>query len=54
MRFTVIKMKKKKLVYTHKVYSTKMDLTFFDKFRVKGVNTKKLAKLENCFQSDLS
>ena len=54
VRLTVIKMKKTTLVYTHKVnISTKMDLTFFDKFNVKGVNSKEIAKLENCFQSDL-
>ena len=54
MRLTVIKMKKTTLVYAHKVnISTKMDLTFFDKFSVKGVNSKEIAKLENCFQSDL-
>ena len=46
--------RKKKLLYTHKVnISTKIDLTFFDKFNVKGVNSKEMAKLENCFQSDL-
>ena len=41
---------KNKLLYTHKVnISKKMDLTFFDKFNVKGFNTKEIAKLENCF-----